>query len=357
MKNPVWFAAGIAAVTVGCIPTIPTKVAELDLSIPQDATPVAIQAGIDKMDDPVTQQRIQAMMARPEMRAIHRELVSGLVDGALASLDEKERSARIDAMMSKAMSGVLHEATEQVPVLAKAASREAVSGALNEALSPQRKQELNTTLDKLVTSGMTAAAKGLRDADVGGTLSKEMTDKLGPAFKESVANNIAPGAAEMLKNEDLRRELGATARVLGREMVLGATEALNEKKDPADGSMLARLSTLTSQGAKLFGSAAWLLLLVIVALGVWVVKLIVQARHYRGDADRRAAAARFLDVAAKASEGKPWSEEMLETLRQSLHEEDIAELQRLQQKRRAARRAARRADMPAPSLPSHKLAG
>lgn len=43
--------AGFATIcTLGC--AIPTRVAELDLQIPKGATPVAIQAGLDKMDDP-----------------------------------------------------------------------------------------------------------------------------------------------------------------------------------------------------------------------------------------------------------------------------------------------------------------
>src|SRR5262249_20128317 len=155
--------------------------------------------------------------------------------------------------------GVLRQASREVPVLAKTASRDAVSGALDEALSPWRREKMLDTLNALVSSGMQTAAQGLRDADVGGTLAREMTSKLGPAFKESVRDNVAPSAADVLRNEEIRRELGMTARVLGREMVLGATEALNEKREPADGSMLARMTHLTSEGARLFGSAAWLL--------------------------------------------------------------------------------------------------
>jgi hypothetical protein len=340
-----------AGATAGCM--VPTRVAELDMKIPQNATPVAIQAGIEKMDDPVTQRRIQAMMARPEMRAVQRELVAGLVDGTLATLSEKERVERIEALTDKAMAGVLRQASYQLPAVAENASRHAVGGALDEALSPGRQEKLQATMHTLVATGMKSAAQGLREAEIGKTLSREMTDELGPAFQKSVRESVAPGAAEVLKNEELRRELGATARVLGREMVLGATEALNQQKEPADGSLLARLSAVAGQGAKLFGSAAWLLLLVIVALIVWIVKLVMQARQYRADAERRAATARLLEEVAKASKGKPWSDELLETVRHSLHDaEQLAEAEA------AAKRSRRksRSSLPVPPVPSEKMA-
>lgn len=310
--------------TAGCggLPTVPTRVAELDMSIPRDATGVALQAAITKMSDPKLEKSIQAMLAQPEMRAVQHELVAGIIDGTLATMSEKERVDRINKLANNALAGVLRQAHSELPLLAKNASREAVTGALDEALSTDRRQKLHATLDALVADGMQTAAQGLRDADVGGTLSREMTTKLGPAFRASVRDNLAPGAADILSNEAVRRELGETARVLGREMVLGATEALNQQKEPADGSLLARISTLASQGAKLFGSAAWLLLLVIVALFVWIGKLIAQAKNYRAESERREAATRLLEVAAKASHGKPWSDELLGSLRQTLHEEE-----------------------------------
>jgi hypothetical protein len=289
---PFYVIAALAAFcTIGC--TIPTRVAELDLQIPKSATPVAIQAGIDKMDDPATQLRIAQMMARPEMRAVQREMVAGLVDGTLQTLGEGERSARIDALVNKAITGMLRGASRELTPMAKDMTRNAMNGALDAALDPGRRANLESSVGVIVSTSVRSAAEGLREANIGQTVSAAMTDEIGPAFEQSMRDSVAPALAELLKNEDFRRELGETARVLGREMVLGATDALAEKKDPGDGSLLSRISGLASQGARLFGTAAWLFVLVIVALVVWVIKLNAQTKRYRNES-RGAGARRLL---------------------------------------------------------------
>lgn len=56
-------------------------------------------------------------------------------------------------------------------------------------------------------------------------------------------------------------------------------------------SLLSTISGLLGQGAKLFGSAAWLLVLVIVAMFAWIVKLLAQAKRYRDGAAAEPASA------------------------------------------------------------------
>lgn len=260
------FAALATACTLGC--AIPTRVAELDLQIPKGATPVAIQAGLDKMDDPKTIRQVQQMLASPEMRDVQKEMVAGLVDGTLATLGDSERGKRIDDITSKAMAGM-------------------VRGASNSLRS--------VDLGKTVSAAMTD--------EIGPAFEQTMRDDVGPAFKQTMRDDVGPALAEMLKNEDFRRELGATARVLGREMVLGVTEGLAQKKEPAeDGSLLSTVAGLLNQGAKLFGSAAWVLVLVILAMFAWIVKLLAQAKRYRdGAAAQPESAAVIADRPARGS--------------------------------------------------------
>lgn len=307
----------------GCM--IPTRVAEVDPEIMKQSTPVAIQAGIDKMDDPETKRRIAQMMASPEMRAVERELIAGLVDSTLATLSEEERAERIGALTTRAMAGIV-----------RGASRE-LSGAMDEAMGPERRNQLSQAVGTIVAASVRSAVEGLRDAELGKTLSTAMTDEIGPAVQKALRENIGPGLAEALKDEEFTRSLGATARVLGREMVLGATEGLAQTQQPKqDGSpsVLTRITDFARQGAKFAGSAAWLFGLIIVALFVWIMKLLAQAKRYREESDRRAATARLLTEASKVSEGKPWSNEFISALQERIRAEEEA-LAELKQERRS----------------------
>src|SRR5262245_24693928 len=114
MRRLLGFAAVTAMVAgaVGCggLPTVPTKVAQRDMNIPKEATGVAIESGVAKMDDPALEKRIQTMLARPEMRAVQHELVAGLVDGTLATMSDKERVDRIHKLADDALAGALRKA-------------------------------------------------------------------------------------------------------------------------------------------------------------------------------------------------------------------------------------------------------
>jgi len=317
---------GIAALATGCTLgcAIPIRVAELDVGIARDATPVAIESALSKLDDPATKRQIRAMLASPEMPAIHQELVAGLIDGTLATLSDGERSERIGALATNAMAGMLRGASRELPQATENMTRSAMNGALDAALDPGRRRDMESSVSVLVSAGVRAAADGLREAEIGKTLSAEISEEIGPAFKKSMRDDVAPALAELLENEDLRRELGETARVLGREMVLGATDALAQKKEPApDGSLLARATSLAKEGSRLFGSAAWLLVLVILAMFVWIAKLMMQAKRYRNDAERRVAATRLLEEATRAAEGKPWAKELIEVLQQRVRDSDL----------------------------------
>src|SRR5689334_15092111 len=82
-------------------------VAQLSSEIPRQAAPAAIRGAISGMDDAATRRRLERIMGSPEMRDLQRDLISGLLDGALATLDDQARTERIGALTSKALSGTL----------------------------------------------------------------------------------------------------------------------------------------------------------------------------------------------------------------------------------------------------------
>lgn len=310
-------------------------VAQLSAEIPRQAVPAAVQAGIGSLDDPETRRRIERILASPEMQAIQRDLVAGIVDATLTTFDDQGRSQKIGLVADRAVAGTFAVLDRELPAFGQHVTRGAIDGALDAMLSPSRGAAVAKQVGLVLDAGLTSAANAAERAEIAKAMSVAMKDEIGPAMRAALRDQVAPGLAETLKNEELQRALGLTARTLGRELVLGVTEALAQQKPPPESdSLLGRLSGLAQKGASLFGSAAWVLVLVIAALFVWILKLLAQARRYRADADRRAEGARLLEDTARSFSGKPWGSEVMSALEQRIREERRAAEEQRQQRRR-----------------------
>jgi hypothetical protein len=289
----------LASATSACM--IPTRVQKLDLEIPRDATPVAIEAALRAMNDPANQQRMQQMVASPEMKAVERDLVAGMVDGSLAALSETDRQDRIGALTSRYATGMLQGFTRDVaPQIGPAVSevmRSAVRSAMSEAMKPENQV-------------------GVSDA-VSGAISTSITRDLGPALQKVISDNLAPGIAAALQKDEVKRALGETAHLLGREIVLGVNEGMTqiqEAKTKGEPSTLESLGSLASKGSNIASGITWVLVAVVLVLGALVAKLVMQARRYRTESEEQVAATRLMTEARKASAGKPWSAELIAAL-------------------------------------------
>jgi hypothetical protein len=285
----------LSAATSACM--IPTKVAKLDMDIPRDATPVAIEAGLRAMNDPANQARIQQMVSSPEMKAVERELVSGMVDGSLAALSETDRADRIGALTSRYATGMLQSFTRDVaPQIGPAISemtRSAVRSAMAEAMKPENQTGISTAV------------------------STAMTHDLGPALQKVISDNLAVGMAEALQKDEVKKALGETAHLLGREIVLGVNEGMTqiqEAKAKGEPSALGSLGSLANKGSNIASGITWVLAAIVLVLGGVLVKLLMQARKYKSESEEQVAAARLMTEARKASEGKPWSDELIAAL-------------------------------------------
>lgn len=318
---------------VGC--AIPTRVAELNMAIPKQATPVAIDAGLTALDDPTTKRRMEAMLASPEMKAVQRELLAGMIDGSLATLSDKDRADRIGALASRYTAGMIRGITKEIAPDLGPAAAQAMRSAMKGALSPENQREAQHMLTSFVETTIPPITKGISDAHLASSAAEAMTQDLGPAMQKVLKDNLAPGLAEALKDESVRRELGATARVMGREMVLGANEAIaqiQQSKPQGEPSLAARVSSFVSKGATLADTLTWVLVAVVLMLCALVVKLLMQAKRYRQESEQRAAATRLIEEARKASKGKPWSDELLLALQDQMGAEE--ELRRAARPRR-----------------------
>lgn len=316
-------AAALLLGAGGC--ALPTRIASVDEEVARVQTPAAIDEGLGKLEEAETQRRIERLLASPEVRAAQRQLVAGIIDGALASLGEADRAARVDELTAAYARGVV---------------RSAMGGALSE----DSRRDLQRMTGSLVEASVRQLRESLDEADLGPAMSSALREQLGPALQVVLAEDVGPGMTALLGSEDFQRALGATARVIGREMVAGANDALTEVQQRSGGpqgeSMLSRVGHLADEGAQLVSTITWILGALAVALAVWVTTLLVQRKRYRAETERRARA-RLLLEALEASEGKPWSGELLAALEDRFDAEDDAELELHRARRRVLRARAR----------------
>jgi hypothetical protein len=258
---------------------VPTKVAKLEMDIPRDATPVVVEAGLDAMNDPANQRRLRALAESPETKAAERELVAGILDGSLAALDDPERAERIGALTSRYASVIIRSMSKDVasdlgPALS-AVTRSAVKGAVTEATAPENQRRV-------------AAA-----------ISDATTQELGPAMQKVIADNVGPGIAAALQDEQFQRALGETARRIGREVVLGGNEAMAEieaNKAGREQTTLGSIGELAEKGSSIASGVTWVLAAIVVVLGGLLAKLLMQARKLKSQSEEQTAATRLLET-------------------------------------------------------------
>lgn len=246
------------------------------------------------------------MLASAEMKDVEKELVAGVVDSSISALSDEDRAKRIAALSSRYASvmlqGFSRDVMPQISPAVMEMTRGAVKGAMSEALKPENQE------------GVTSA------------VSTAMTRDLGPALQKVISDNLAVGIAAALQKEEVKRALGETAHLLGREMVLGVNEGMMKAQeirgDKGESSMLGSLGRLASKGASI---ATWITLVLaalVVVLGGLLVKLLMQAKKYKNESDESVAETRLMTEARKASEGKPWSAELIAALEDRFHTTD-----------------------------------
>lgn len=277
----------------------------------RDVTHAAVDSGLKAMDDPNNKARMAHLAGSQEIKDAEAEMISGVLDGSLAALGDEARIQRVNAITSRYATGMFQGFQKDVapqigpmiaPIVADV-TRSAVQSAMSAAMGPEGQHELSTAL------------------------SSAMTRDMGPAIQKVLSDNLAPGIAAALQNDEVKRALGDTAHLLGREMVLGVNEGLMKAQEQrgVDGkSALGSLSSMASKGAGIATAVTWVLAALVLVLGGLLVKLLMQAKKYRSESDENKAETRLIDEARKASEGKPWSGELIAALENRFHATDHA---------------------------------
>ena len=214
-------------------------------------------------------------------------MIAGLVKNAIPQV-----STALEQAAGNALSGAIAPAGGFTPPITG-------QDALSEAIAPDDQESMASVVANAVA----------RD--------------LGPSVQRVLTDNVVPGIAGALDKEEVQGALRRTARLLGREVVLGIDEGMAEiqsKKPKSEPSALGSIGALAKKGADLASGVTWALAAVVVVLGGLLLKLVMQARKYRSESQQRDASTRLLDEARRASLGKPWSEELIGALQMQLRE-------------------------------------
>ena len=169
-----FLAAGLLLLScmVGC--AVPIRIADINRDVPHNTMPALVQSGVDTLSDPLTQKRLQRLLADPEVQAMQKALVAGLVDGTLATLSDRQRAERIGALATQAVTGILHGATRELG----AGLSDATGSAVDSALSPERRRALEGLITAVVMTTFRAAVQGLREAEFSKSLASAVTQDL-----------------------------------------------------------------------------------------------------------------------------------------------------------------------------------
>ena len=304
-------AALLAATSLGCATT------QVARDLTRGATSSAINTGLRTLDTAENQRLIARLMQSPEVHNAARALAADMVDSSLDLLSAPERQARIEEISARYVSTLTRAAVQGMaegvrrdfaPVMAHA-MKQAVAASMHEMMNEGYQRDLER-----VASGVTRAT----------------VEAATRSMAEGMARDMGPALRAALEDEQTRRALGSASRTLAREVVFGSNEALAEiqRQQERSGrpSLLSGLATFTERGMRVAQWGAVALVVGGILLALWIARLISRSRRAQADSERNAAAAVLLAEAIRASEGKPWGNELAEILGSRLQRESATNL-------------------------------
>jgi hypothetical protein len=265
MSGPRLALAVLALAAAGCGSTIRAASTE----VPRTATPVFADAALGVLETQQTRQRIDTVLATPEMQHAIAEVGAGITRGVGETLPE---------------SGL---------------------------------QPLARTLGSTITDSVLQTAATEIPRTIAPAMQRALVDSLGPAIRDATQRELAPGLAEMMRTPEFKQALGEASRQVGREAVIGSNDALTEiagKKPKASGIM--------GVAGVLFESRWTVAMLAVLALVVfplvWLLRDRAAARRYRAFADRRAIELGVLVHALEALGERPVTADVVALLKEQL---------------------------------------
>ncbi|AKV00710.1 hypothetical protein AKJ09_07373 [Labilithrix luteola] len=257
--------------------------------MPRTATPVVIDESIKALEDQPTRERLERIMATPELQQTIRELAAATVPGFIDGLDSAESKARIHEF-SKALVAALVEEL-------RPAMREAVQEALSKDVQAQ--------LDRMVADMAAQATHSVMK-----TAATDVPTTLSPAMRAALAENL--GAPEV------RSAAASTAHDIAKSALAGSREAILEVQQAQEQGPVQRMARFLTRAGILLAVFA-LLFIALVAFGM----LSLRSRAIRAEQASEASAQRVRKLALLmlSSEGQAWSPDEKAMFQQELETE------------------------------------
>ena len=310
---------------------------ELAGSAAATATPEVIHAGLTALDTAETRRQVLEILASPDVQKAAQLLMARLTDGTLDALTTGDRANRIATLSSwfvthiaESVSRSLH--TELGPEIAQVVSA-SVDASLQQALSPENQARIASTVAVLVQQSVT-------------TLAASVNREMRPTMRAILREDLGPALRDALGDKPTQDALAGAMRVLTRQAVLGMQDAFveidaREKTGRGPPTLMSRLQVLAVDGSNLTRYVAAVLAVLVALLAVWLFRTRTRATHATREVERRQAALLSLSQALKATEGRPWSDELREVLENALRDDAKAEyLHELWRDNKAVRLAA-----------------
>lgn len=260
----------------------------------------ATRGAFDELDKPETKERIAALLADPRIGAATRGLTAEVTGAFLDELTTEEREVRIAEALDRFAARVGGPLADAVV----AASPELTDAVLRTASSRQGRARLSAVGAALTDGVSVALARGLRR-------------DLGPAAREVIAVDVADGLAQALESARLQRAIGRTARVFGREAMIGADEGLREAR-LEEGTVLGAFGETAERGGRLFRALSLALglgALLFLALFVWAWRRQRRARRAQQASE---AALLLLASVVEVAQDRPWGRELIRLLQEQV---------------------------------------
>jgi hypothetical protein len=301
--------------SAGCVEQMATQMPRM--------TPALVDSSLKELENPRNRQRMVHVLASPDVKILQQELVADLLDGSLAALSEEQRADRVGELTARYTASVMNGfSRELIPQLAPMGAA-VVQG----AMSDENQQAMQHFIGSMVQASVEPVVRSIDNAEIARSVSTAMTTELGPAIQKILRDNLGPGLAQTLSNPEVKRAMNDAAHDFGREMVLGVNEGLIkvQQNDVArDSSLLGSVSSMAHEGATATKLLPALLSAVVLALVVWVARLLTRTRRYRTAEEQRIETTRVLNEAIRAAEGKPWSGELMTALEDRFRNDEEA---------------------------------
>ncbi|MFP4598840.1 MAG: hypothetical protein ACLFVJ_11340 [Persicimonas sp.] len=187
------------------------------------------------------------------------------VSQTLAELDEPSSRQQLNRLLS-------------LPALADAG--ELFGRGLSRGAFDVWSEELSAAeLESTAPTYLSAFAEALI-AQIGPAIRRMIREEIGPGVAEAIRQHIGPATAQMLTDDQMQQALADTARVVGRNSLLGANQGLIEvsQGEPVGGGPMAGLGETLTAGQETLETVLWmlgaavlvlLLLIVVLGLGLW----------------------------------------------------------------------------------------